>query len=129
MNFGSWFRSPPTPAAPPASGSDDSANRIEYVDALLGMMLKKSLFSLHLTAADPLPLVGNVNGFVSTPPNYQAVINRLKVMARLNPVLYAAPMPGKIEIPCGSYILVYELRFDDKAAPPACLINLRVRNQ
>lgn len=127
MNIGSWFRSPTTPPASPTPAPDELATRIEYVDALLGMMLKKSLFTLRLTASTPLPQVENEKSGSSSPLNYQAVINRLKVMSKLNPILYATPVQGKIEIPLGSHILVYETHFDDKANPPACVINLRVR--
>jgi hypothetical protein len=127
MNLGSWFRSSNKLAGSSASVPDESASRIEYVDALLNLMLKKSLFNLRLTASAPLPCVEENEALADDPPNYQAVINRLKVMSRLNPVLYSAPVQGKIEIKRGPHVLVYETHFDDKSTSPSCVINLRIR--
>lgn len=129
MGLISWFRSSLKTSDPVGPDLDESSDRIEYVDALLKMMLKKSLFSLRLTASEPLPRIENADGSADSPPNYQAVINRLKVMSRLDPIAYPTPVQGKIEVPCGSHILVYETHFEDKASPPVCQINLRVRRE
>jgi hypothetical protein len=129
MNLGSWFRSPQKPPASIPPVSNESADRIDYVDALLAHMLRKSLFSLRIASTEPLPRIGTDTEQAASRANHQAVINRLKVMSRLNPIIYSTPVQGKIEIPLGAHILVYETHFDDKATPPYCLINLRVRRE
>ncbi len=129
MNIKSWFGLADT-TAPTAAEKEQAAldSRLEYVDALLALMVKKSLFTLQLSPLIPLPCIPNKKGQFDPPPALQAVINRLKILARLNPMVYAEPTLGKIEISRGPHVLVYTLRFDDKAAPPVCDIQLSIRN-
>jgi hypothetical protein len=123
MTFGSWLQELLAAPRPAADAEDGSASRMDYVDALLALMVKKSQLTLRLTASEPLPAIG-----ASPAPSFQAVVNRLKVLSRLNPVVYAKPVQGKIEVTHRAHVLVYTTVFDDKADAPACVITLRIRN-
>jgi hypothetical protein len=129
MNIGSWFRSSdPAPSKADYQRENELAARVKYVDALLAMMVRKSIFILRLKASEPLPSIENGDNAFAPAPAYPSVINRLKVLSRLNPVIYAEPVQGIIEVQRGPHLLVYTLCFEDKAVPPFCDIHLGIRN-
>lgn len=94
----------------------------KYVNLLLLVMAKNDVREVVLRSSRPLPPL-RINREEEIPA-FQSVVNRLKVMAALDPVIYHQPKEGKIELTIGASDTVIHLRFED-TAPDRC-VHLRL---
>ncbi len=121
MLLRSKFDENKTPALDPVPTAD-------YAEGLLKWMVKQSVFTFTVTDSTPLPPIGKEGGGSHLPPPpHQAVINRLKLVAGLDPVIFAEPVQGQTTVERGPHRLVYEFRFIDRPAPPSCVVSLQIR--
>lgn len=114
------------PAPAPAPGSD----AVGYVDALLRSMLRATRLRMVIREGIALPELKDAeSGRVLVAPSHAAVLNRLKLMAKLNPFPYAEPVDGAYELLRQEHTVRFDMRFDDRAVPPSCTIDMRIRRR
>ena len=98
---------------------------IRYVNLLLLTMHKENSLTRELHASTGLPPL-EIDGERLAPGQFDKVINRLKILCRLDPVTYPAPTEGTTSI--GIYGRDYALvcLFDDQS-DRRCVIHLQQR--
>ena len=113
-------------AAAPAQGSD----AVGYVDALLRSMLCATRLRMVIREGNSLPELKDAeSGRVLVAPSHAAVLNRLKLLAKLNPFPYAEPVDGAYKLLRQEHTVCFTMRFDDRASPPSCTIDMRIRRR
>ena len=112
-----------------ASDVAEAGSAVAYVDWLLAHMLQTSQTTLQIDSAAPLPCGADMTPRTRPPvlPTPGAVINRLKFLSGLNPVVFAQAMDGRFEQSHRTYALVFDTRFVDSPGRFTCTIRLRVR--
>lgn len=112
--------------APAAEGSD----AVGYVDALLRQMLRDGRLRMIISESTPLPeLTDAESGRTLVAPSPAAALNRLKLLAKLNPFPYAEPVDGTYSLQRQEHTVVFAMRFDDRGTPPSCAIEMRIRRR
>ena len=83
----------------------------QYVSCYILRMARQNLTELLLVQSEPLPQVA----YYTDPdlPSFESVVNRLKVMASLDPVIFHHPKEGKLEFNIGGSDAVIHVRFND----------------
>lgn len=93
---------------------------VKYVSALLSEMTEGKR-SVTLRASGKLPVPA---GAGSELPAFAQIVNRLKVMAGLDPVAYAEVVRKQFEVTVGERKRKISVAFDDKAPDPSCQLTL-----
>ena len=108
----SLFRRKNTLNGVPIECAAGSSPATQYVNMLLYGMFQNGVGSRILRRSEPLlPLAAP--GSALQPPPLDAVVNRIKVMAGLNPVIYSTPAEGTIRLTIGETECRVFCRFDD----------------
>lgn len=94
----------------------------KYVNLLLLVMARNDVHEVVLNSTKALPPL-KIDPDAEIPP-FKSVVNRLKVMASLDPVTYQHPKEGRIELTVGSDPLAVHVRFVD--AGPERSVHLRM---
>jgi hypothetical protein len=93
---------------------------VRYVGALLNEMADgKRSVTLRSSAQLPVP-----HGAGSDLPQFSQIVNRLKIMAGLDPVAYPDVVRKQIEVTVGERKRKVAVTFDDKASDPSCQLTL-----
>lgn len=104
----------PTLNGVPIERAMPSTPVIRYVNLILYQMFHDGTDRRLLQESEALPIISEFGGDIQ-PPSFEAVVNRLKVMARLNPVKYPKPTDGSLQIWIGGHECRVLCRFDDGA--------------
>ncbi|MDM8005115.1 MAG: hypothetical protein QUV05_03040 [Phycisphaerae bacterium] len=100
----------------------ESSPTKKYVNLLLLEMAKGSIDELTLSRSMPLPRSKlDPNAQI---PTFESMVNRLKVLAALDPVIYQHPKEGRIELTIGSDPVAVHVRFVDTG--PERSVHLRM---
>jgi len=94
----------------------------KYVNLLLLAMARDDVREVVLTSSRPLP-PSKIYPGAEIPP-FESVVNRLKVVANLDPVIYQHPKEGRIELTIGSDPVAVHVRFVDTG--PERSVHLRM---
>jgi len=108
----------------------DEPTAIDYVDWLLQYMLSTSKMTLTLDTSRALPGSGTLpEGIVPPPclPDASVVINRLKILAGVNPVRQSKTIEGTFDRPRKSLTIITTCRFQDEEEKSTCSIRLQVK--
>lgn len=107
----------------------EQPSAIDYVEWLLKGMLRSSRTELTVDTARPLPDVGLLPNAGPAPctPKTSLVINRLKVLSDVSPVMRSSTGQGRFERPLSSHSLVVTTQFRDEGDRSTCSIRLKVR--
>jgi hypothetical protein len=99
----------------------------DYVEWLIEHMLRTSRTELTIDTGATLP--GAVGGANPPPclPEQAAVINRLKLLAGLNPVAYPDPVERRFEQERSGYTLRISAAFRDTPDRSSCTLRIRVK--
>jgi len=90
---------------------------VDYVNSLLTDMCRKNMPIVELRRSMPLP---TLNGeFGSPPEDFFRVVNRLKIMCDLTPMIYQQPADGKFRIRALGKTFRVDAHFDDKVEDPS----------
>lgn len=95
---------------------------IRYVNLVLYQMFHGGPDRRVLRESEPLPIISEFGDDLQPPP-LDAVVNRLKVMFRLNPVKYPEPTDGSLQVWIGGCECRVSCRFDD-ASDNRCEIKM-----
>jgi hypothetical protein len=87
---------------------------IRYVNLILYQMFQEEKERRILRQSETLPIISEFGDDLQ-PPSLEAVVNRLKVMAGLNPVKYTDPTDGSLQVWIGGHECRVLCRFDDGA--------------
>jgi hypothetical protein len=101
---------------------------VDYVDWLFEHMLRTSRTELTLDTGATVP--GAAPGVSQPPPclpEPAAVINRLKLLAGLNPVAYPGLVEGHFEKERSGYTLRVSAAFRDTPDRASCTLRIRVK--
>jgi hypothetical protein len=98
-----------------------------YTSLLMWEMAQQDVVELILWQSQPLPSVGQWE--FPDWPSFESVVNRFKVMASLDPVIYHQPKEGRIELGIdrrgeGLETAIIHVRFSDTA--PDRSVHLRL---
>jgi hypothetical protein len=105
------------PPIPPAT---------RYVMQLLESMLDERREGVTLRQSEALPSVrGHAGADSATMPQFSEVVNRLKFLARLNPVTYPDGTEAEFSCELRSRPSTVHLCFHDSGSDPACTIRVR----
>jgi hypothetical protein len=89
----------------------ESSPTKKYLNLLMWQMVRQDLAELTLWQMQRLPVPEHCTP--SELPPFASVVNRLKVMAGLDPVIYQQPKEGRIELRIGGRPLIFHARFVD----------------
>jgi len=108
---------------------DKQPSAIEYVDWLIGYMLRMSRTELTIDSKHPLPGSEGLAPDAAPPclPDNEAVLNRLKILSGLNIVRHAKPVEGSFEKPREHHVLAITTLFHDGPDMSTCAIRVRIR--
>ncbi len=106
------FRRKMTLNGVPIERAAGSSPVIRYVNMILYGMFKNDIGSRILRQSEYLPPIAEL-GEQLQPPPLDAAINRLKIMAGLNPGIYSKPVEGAIQLTIGGTDCRVLCRFDD----------------
>lgn len=112
------------------SGDTQEPTAIDYVEWLLQHMLSASRMELMIDTDQELPGNGPLPEDVTPPPcipDAQTVINRLKILSGVNPVMQTKTVEGTFERPRVHHALVFTSRFQDTDMKSTCALRLRIR--
>jgi hypothetical protein len=94
-----------------------------YINLLFLEMIRGNVREFTLSKSIPLP-PSKLQPKAEV-PTFESVVNRLKVMASLDPVIYQQPREGLIELTLGSHaVVIIHMRFVDQA--PNRSVHLRL---
>ena len=100
----------PTEVSPP----------VRYVNALLSEMAEtRRSVTLRTSGRLPAP-----SGIGSELPQFAQVVNRLKIMAGLNPVAYSEVVRRQFEVTINERKRKVSVAFDDRGSDPSCQVAL-----
>ena len=116
------FRREDTLSGVPIERAAPSTPVIQYVNMILYRMFQDGTTSRMLRQSGPLASVAELGTELTAPP-LDAVVNRLKIMAGLNPVMYPKRVEGTIQLTIGGTECRVNCRFDD-SADDRCSIRL-----
>lgn len=105
---------------------------VDYVEWLVRHILSGSTLELTLDTRQPLPGSGQTPGREGPPPcqpDAGAVINRLKILAGVSPVLQASNATGTFERARTNHMITVSATFNDCGAYSTCTLRLRVRHR
>lgn len=100
----------------------ESSPITKYVNLLLLEMARGSIDEVMLSKSMPLPR-SRLDPDAQV-PTFESVVNRLKVLAALDPVIYQQPKEGRFELRVGSDPLAMHVRFVDTG--PERSVHLRM---
>ncbi|MHC4502641.1 MAG: hypothetical protein ACYTFI_04990 [Planctomycetota bacterium] len=100
---------------------------MKYTNILLLKMYRQSITSFVLRESEPLPVI-TIEG---EPEPLRAidlahVLNRLKVMADIDPVRHKQPVDGRFMLDIRGVPVDVYVHFDDRCADPCCEITMEV---
>ena len=110
--------------------ADDAPTANDYVDWLFQHMLGTSQMTLTIDTRRPLPGNGPLAGNAAPPPclpDPAVVINRLKILAGVNPVTQLKPIEGNFERPRKHLTIITHCLFQDTDTYSTCSIELVVK--
>jgi len=104
---------------------------VEYVEWLLKYMLRTSQLELTVNTRKALPgssMQQSDNGAPPCLPDASVVINRLKILSGVNPLVrQPTAVEGRFERPRRHYTLEVFTRFLDVGLESTCVLRLRIR--
>lgn len=112
------------------SPDDDGPTAIDYVDWLFHHMLNTSQMTLTIDTRRALPGSGALKADAEPPPclpEAAVVINRLKILAGVNPVKQSKPIEGTFERPRKHLTIITHCLFQDTDAYSTCSIELVIK--
>ena len=127
MNFMDLFR---RKKSKKKSTPDEAPTAIDYVDWLFHHMLSTSQTTLTIDTRRALPGSGPLSGDALPPPclpETAVVINRLKILAGINPVKQSEPVKGSFDRPRKHLTIITNCRFLDADEYSTCAINIVVK--
>ena len=108
----------------------EAPTAVDYVDWLLQHMLNTSQLTLTLDTRRALPDSSKLAADEAPPPcmpDAAIVVNRLKILAGVNPVRQTTPIEGTFERPRKHLSVVTTCRFQDNEAYSTCAIRLVIK--
>ncbi len=108
----------------------DAPTAVDYVDWLFQYMLGISKMTLTIDTRRALPGHGPLSGNSTPPPclpEAAIVLNRLKILAGVNPVKQSRPIEGTFERPRKHLTVITHCRFQDFDEYSTCAIELVVK--
>jgi len=112
-----------------AKPADKQPTAIDYVEWLLIHMLRTSRTELTIDTSRALP--GSASDAKDDPPpcvpDANAVINRLKILSKVNPIRQTGIVGGTFERPRTHHAISVTTQFQDDAEKSICTIRLRIR--
>jgi|GEM_PF-1977750 len=112
------------------SAADAEPTAIDYVDWLFQHMLSTSQTTLTIDTRRALPGNGTPTGDETAPPclpEAAVVINRLKILAGINPVKQSEPIEGTFDRPRKHLTIITSCRFLDAADYSTCAIHIVIK--
>ena len=112
------------------STTDEAPTAIDYVDWLFHHMLSTSQTTLTIDTRRALPGSGPLTGDATPPPclpEAAVVINRLKILAGINPVKQSEPIDGTFDRPRKHLTIITNCRFQDADDYSTCAIDIVVK--
>ena len=98
---------------------------IRYVNMLLTDMVARDLPSVTLRPTECPPILEHSKSSgPKDPPEFQKLVNRLKIMSGLNPVQSPTPISGSFDLSLGDNSFTVTIHFEDKTEDPFCTIEL-----
>ncbi len=105
--------------------ASEAPTAVEYVDWLLQHMLNTSQLTLAIDTRRTLPDSSKLAAGEAPPPcmpDAAQVVNRLKILAGVNPVRQAKPIEGTFERPRKHLSVIITCRFQDNEEYSTCAI-------
>lgn len=112
-----------------ADHGQEQPTAVDYVEWLLVYMSRSARFQIVLDTSGALPGVGQAA--LSDPPPCQppaeSVLNRLKILAGINPVKHREAVRGEIKREKPTHTEIFAVEFHDKERGSRCNIQLSIK--
>jgi len=96
---------------------------IQYVNLLIVDMIARDEKSMVLKEST-VPILQYKQKLPVDPPDFDPILNRLKIMSGLNPVKYPEPVDGTMSLTIGGTPYNVTTHFEDRDPEPFCTITL-----
>ena len=96
---------------------------ILYVNLLLFDMIARDEKTMVLKESS-MPILQHKQKLPVDPPDFDPIVNRLKIMSGLNPVKYREPVDGTTSLTVAGTPYKVTTRFEDHDPEPFCTITL-----